>query len=141
MGADYKELTEYLNRFGGRYDVTASRGSLQRRLWAIVRAGVRSELNLGLGDEPQRTEPRITGVVLDSAGHPMRGAWLGTRRADSLGTLVFFTGRESGSAVTDEDGRFEVQPFGRLDEQDSVTVVARAGSNFGAFKGSRSAPA
>jgi len=93
-------------------------------------------LNIELAAEPPTSEQRsITGVVLDAAGRPERGAWVGIRRGGSFGVLVFFADREPGSAITGEDGRFEVQVFGRGDDQDPVMVVARAGGSFGAVQG------
>ena len=119
----------------GFYEVTASRGALQKSQRRMVRARASAELNLELAEEPQSAERGITGIVLDAAGQPARGAWVGVRRADSLGTMVFIADRERGSALTGEDGRFEVQPFGRADDEDSVAVVARAGGSFGKVQG------
>lgn len=120
----------------GVYEVTASREALSKTQRGTVRARTASELNLALVAEPSKPEQRtISGVVLDAAGRPARGAWVGVRRSDSLGVLVFIADRERGSAITGEDGRFEVQVFGRRDDQDPVAVVARAGGSFGAVQG------
>jgi protocatechuate 3,4-dioxygenase beta subunit len=120
----------------GVYEVTASRDAMRRTQRSTVRARTTSGLNIELAAEPPTSEQRsITGVVLDAAGRPERGAWVGIRRGGSFGVLVFFADREHGSAITGEDGRFEVQVFGRGDDQDPVTVVARAGGSFGAVQG------
>jgi membrane-associated protease RseP (regulator of RpoE activity) len=120
----------------GVYEVTASREALSKTQRGTVHARAASELNLALAAESQEPEHRsITGIVLDAAGRPARGAWVGVSRGASFRVLVFIEARERGSAITGEDGRFEVQAFGRVDDQDLVAVVARAGGSFAAVQG------
>jgi protocatechuate 3,4-dioxygenase beta subunit len=116
----------------GVYDVTCRFRSAWAKDRATVRPGETTELNLTLADQKEEARPLITGLVLDVTGAPLAGAWVGTRGQETGGVTFFKNGLEGGSALTDAEGRFEVEPWRSADV---VNIVARAGGRFGSVRG------
>ncbi len=134
--ADSSEFTAdragrfHLKLLPGRYEVTATSGTASSTGHVLVRAGETSHLDLTVAEQPQ-DRPRITGIVLDTTGLPLPGAWVGFAGGGDGVSMFFEGGIVSGSDRTNEEGRFEIHPHPRFTAGGSVAVIARTGGKFG----------
>jgi len=114
----------------GRYDVTAASGTASGTGRALVHTRETSQLDLTIAEQPQ-DRTRITGIVLDTTGLPLPGAWVGFSGSGDGVSMFFERGMVSGSDRTDDEGRFEIHPPPRFITGGVVSVIARAGGKFG----------